>query len=183
MKLFKKNSDSDKKLNDAVHNLPQGSAEAFRFLFNKYREKIYIFCLKMLHDSDAAQDAFQETFIKIFEHRFEFEGQNFQAWAYRIARNTCLNMLKQQKEVFLYNEDYIAPVIDNVLDFTLEQAVNKAVENLPHDLKEVFIMREYDGLQYKDIAEILGIEMSLAKVRAHRARLKLQEQLEPLIQK
>ncbi len=182
MVLFRKHSDTDK-LNEAMKRLPEGSAEAFRYLFSKYKEGVYTFCVKMMGDADAAQDAFQETFIKVFEHRFEFTGNQFKSWVYKIARNTCINLLKRRKETTRYDESYISPVAEKIIDFKLAGEIRKAINSLPDQLKEAFVLREYDDMSYKEMAEILDIDVSLAKVRVHRARLKLQEQLEPIINK
>lgn len=180
MKLFK-NKTKKSKLEEAVRRLPEGSAEAFRFLFSKYREEIYVYCLKIMKDTDSAEDAFQETFIKVFEHRSDFDGRSFKNWVYRIARNTCLNMAARKKEAVSFSEEYLAPSPVNQRDFRLEEEIGKSIDMLPPLLKEAFLMREYEDLSYADIGEILGIKTSLAKVRVHRARQKLQEAISPLI--
>jgi len=181
MRLWKRNEGEKNRLDDACKRLPEGSAEAFRFLFEKYRNSIYRFCYKMLWDEEAAEDAFQETFIKVFENRTKFRGDNFQAWVYKIAKNVCLNMIKKRREDVVFNEDYINPYEDVNYEFNLDFVIKEAIDKLPESLKEAFILKEYEQLKYKDIAEILHIEENAAKVKVHRAKVKLREFLEPFV--
>lgn len=183
MKFWKKVNNETNRLEEACKRLPEGSAEAYSFLFTKYREGIYRFCLKMLADNDVAEDAFQEVFIKVYENRTKFTGTNFQGWVYTIARNVCINIINARKQNSVFDETYQSPIVKNKFeyDFELKTVISEAIEKLPLILKEVFIMKEYEQLKYNDIAEILGIDLNLAKVRGHRARLKLREYLESYI--
>ncbi|OYT16240.1 MAG: hypothetical protein B7C24_08840 [Bacteroidetes bacterium 4572_77] len=182
MKFFNKNKEEDR-LQEAFRRLPEGSAEAFRYLFSTYRESVYRYCLKMLGgDSELAKDAFQETFIKVFENRFKFTGEKFQNWVLTIARNTCINMLRVQKESLMFDEAYIGGEKDETVDFMLKEKIEKAINSLPAQLKEAFLLREYNDLKYNDIAEILDVDVSLAKIRVFRARKKLQSIIKPIIE-
>lgn len=170
----------DKEVQKAIEQLNQGSAEAFHILYEKYRNNIYKFCLRMLNDVELAEDAFQETFIKIYEHSHEFKGVNFSAWAFKIARNTCLNYLRAKKEFISFNDDLYEPVDSLKVDVGLNDFIKKAITQLPVPLREALILREYEELSYQEIANILNIDLSLAKIRVHRSRLILRKILEPL---
>ena len=171
----------EKTLSRAINDLQKGSAQAFHLLYNKYNNQIYRFCFKMLNDKDAAEDAFQETFIKVFEHRGEIKGGNFLAWVYTIARRTCLTTIRNKKDNVSFDEDYIAPVFESQSDTSAKDIIEKAVASLPVSLRETLILREYEECSYNEIAEILDIDISLAKVRVHRARLILRQILQPLV--
>jgi RNA polymerase sigma-70 factor (ECF subfamily) len=180
--------DESEKLQQAMQVLRQGSAEAFHLLYEKYNRKVFRFCLRMLGDTDTAKDAFQETFISIYEHRREFRGQNFQAWAFTIARHTCLNALRSRKEHESFDEiSYYSmkgePVAEGTeSDVGLKDCISKAVGILPLALREAFLLREYEECSYQEISDILGIDLSLAKVRVFRAREILRKLLTPLKQ-
>ncbi|MCX7735889.1 MAG: RNA polymerase sigma factor [Candidatus Kapabacteria bacterium] len=171
---------NEKEVQKAVEQLNQGSAEAFHILYEKYRNNIYKFCLRMLNEVELAEDAFQETFIKIYEHSSEFKGENFSAWAFKIARNTCLNYLRSKKEFISFNDELYEPIDYQKEDIVLSEFIKKAIAQLPIPLREALILREYEDLSYQEIANILNIDLSLAKIRVHRSRLILRKILEPL---
>lgn len=161
----------------------EGSDGAFKSLYQEFHSSVYRFCLRMLRDPMQAKDSFQETFIKAFEHRSEFRGDNFPAWLFTIARRVCLNAIRARRnhdsfdETF-HGESFSFEKHDVVLRALIEQAVN----SLTPALRESLILRDYEGYSYQQIAEIAGIELSLAKVRVHRARLALRSILEPIMQ-
>lgn len=181
--MFKSNKyNPDIEHDRAVESLRQGSAEAFQFLYQKYHNKVYRFCFRLLGSEQAAKDAFQETFIKVYEKRKTFNGENFSAWLFTIARHTCYNMMRAKKEHSTFDETFHAKRMTPTTDFGLKKALESAIEQLSDNYKEAFILREYEELTYEEIAEILDIELSLAKIRVFRARRKLRKILKPIIQ-
>ncbi len=172
---------SDSEIIEAAENFKKGSAEAFHILYNKYQQNIYRFCLRMLGDSMIAKDAFQEIFIKVYEHRTNFKGNNFAAWLYTIARNTCLNYIRARKDHEIFDEIYHGQLRMPNSDIGMREFIEKSIAQLPLTLREALILREYEERSYQEIADILGIELSLAKVRVHRARLLLRKMLQPLM--
>ncbi len=175
--------ESNRKSKDIIraeNELKRGSAEAFKILYRKYHKQTYRFCLRMLKDKDIAQDAFQETFIKVYENRKQFKGDNFSSWLFAIARNTCLNLIRRRKEFDSFEEFNYLPNNQKQSDVGLKDQVAKAISTLPLPFREALLLREYEEHSYKDIAEILGISLSLAKVRVHRAREILRKLLLPI---
>lgn len=168
-------------LEKAVKDLNKGSAEAFHLLYQQYNQKVYRFCLRMLEDTNNAQDAFQEIFIKVFEHRNEFRGGNFSAWLFTIARHTCLNYLRKRKDFEELEKALQIPEPIKESDIGVKDYIKQAISKLPLNLKEALILREYEDCSYQEIADILGIDLSLAKVRVHRARLILRKLLKPIV--
>ncbi len=165
----------------AMEELKKGSAEAFHLLYSYYNQKVFRFCMRMLGDDATAKDAFQETFIRIYEHRKEFKGTNFQAWLFTIARHTCLNYIRTKRVHEPFVEDYHSSLSATDSDIGMQDVIRKAIAKLPVSLKEALLLREYEECSYNDIADILGIDISLAKVRVHRARLILRKVLKPLV--
>ena len=167
---------------ETLEALRKGSAEAYQILYKKYNQKIYRFCLRMLIDRDAARDAFQETFIKVYEHRRDFKGKNFSAWLFTIARRTCLNTIRTRKESESYDEFVHYTIKETNEDVGMRDTIDRALAILPIALREAILLREYEDCSYQDIANILGIDVSLAKVRVFRAREILRKLLAPLKQ-
>lgn len=176
----KSNKRSAEEIRKAAKNLSKGGAEAFRALYEKYNANVYRFCLRMLGDESMAKDAFQETFIKVYEKRETFKGENFAAWLFTIARHTCLNAIRAAKDHDAFDETFHFSVKAQPADTGMKDCLAKAVETLPELLKEAFLLREYEEMTYKEVAEVLGIDLSLAKVRVHRARVILRKLLAPL---
>ena len=180
--FFRKSKNiDDRTIQKAVIDLKKGSAQAFHLLYQKYNQPIYRFCLRMLNDKNAAEDAFQETFIRVYESSRSFSGQNFSSWLYTIARNTCLNILRSQKEHVAFEEEFLTPEQTTDSDFSVKNYIDTAVSKLPVNLREAILLREYEECSYQEIADILGIDLSLAKVRVYRARQILKDMLQPIV--
>ena len=180
--MFKKSKNiDDKTVRRASKELVKGSAQAFHILYHKYKTDVYRYCYRLLNDKDLADDAFQETFLKVYENRKYFNGNNFKAWVITIARNTCFNYLRLKKNQIEFNEEYIGTVEDKTSDFGIRHFIEIALTKLPVSYREVIILREYEDYSYQEISEILDIDISLVKVRIHRARILLKERLEPLV--
>lgn len=180
--FFKKPKNiDDKTILKATIELRKGSAQAFHLLYQKYSHQIYRFCLRMLNDREMAEDAFQETFMRVYENRSSFTGDAFSPWLFAIARNTCLNELRKRKEKVEFNEEFMIPTLDKQQDVLVKDYIEQAIAKLPISLREAILLREYEDYSYQEIAEILEIELSLVKVRIHRARQLLKEMLQPMV--
>jgi RNA polymerase sigma-70 factor (ECF subfamily) len=166
-----------------------GNEKAFAVLYNRYKSEIYTFCLRMLGGNSAeAGDAFQDTFVKVYERAVTFTyGENVRGWLYMIARNVALNVYRSKRpeetielhQHLQNNERSMEP------DFageqrTLRDALEEAIARLPNEFREPFILREFDGLGYPEIADLTGVSLSLVKIRIHRAKSRLRKMLAPL---
>jgi len=173
---------SDEELIKAFQN---GNDLAFVNLYNRYKQAIYVFCLKMVDEADNAKDIVQGVFLKIYERHHQLKrSDKFKSWMFTIARNDCLTHLRKagySSELPDEMEDagLILPHQDIEKDEEII-LVKRAVERLKPELKEVVILREYDNLSYKEIAEVVGTTESVVKSRLFTARQKLYELLKPL---
>lgn len=162
----------------------QNDEQAFRVLYRRYSRQMYGFCRRILGNDQAAEDAFQTVVATIYEKRDTFTGGSFSAWFYAIARNRCIKLLNKEKPKVRIDD---VPNIEHMLshdqpyDIVLQEAISKAIAELPEDLREAFELRYLDDHQYDTIAEILGISLSLAKVRVFRARKVIQKTLSPYL--
>lgn len=180
MKGFEKTNFDDEQIRQFSEDFRRGSSEAFHILYQHYSPKVYRFCLRMLGNREKAEDAFQDIFVKVFENAKTFRGENFGAWVFTIARHICLNMIRLEKPYQDVNENSLSfsYVVND--DISMRDFVQRAIMKLPVSLREALILREYEEYSYEEIAKILGIGLSLAKIRVHRARLLLKKFLEPI---
>jgi len=167
-----------------------GDERAFAELYRRHKAEVYTYCLRMMSgDRDAANDLFQEVFIKAFEKADQFRvGTNVTGWIYMIARNLCLNAIRDRRPndaldahpMLASRDRSLAPEYDEEQHF-LRQKLEEALQALPLEFREPFMLREFDGFTYSEIAQMTGATLSVTKVRIYRAKQKMRELLGPYI--
>ncbi len=159
-----------------------GSRDAFRLLYDRFEYPIYRFCKHLTGDEATARDAFQETFIKMYEHRCDLKTINIESWLFSIARRVCLNLIRMRRRQHeAFDERLHTNSASSESDDILRDHLSRALSMLPLSLREAIILRDIEGHSYADIADIVGIDLSLAKVRVFRARLILRRILSPIV--
>lgn len=167
-----------------------GEEVAFYVLFERRQKEIYTHCYRMCgRDAEKANDAFQDTFVKVFSRKDLFtDTANGRAWLYRIATNTCLNQLRYDRrhpaEALNDNLNSMDPRMQP--DFGTEQdslraSLERAVAKLPIELREPFLLRELEEFSYEDAAKQLGITVAACRQRVYRAKQLLREELEDVM--
>jgi len=174
---------NESRLETAPNRFSQGDKVAFKMLYDNYSLKVYRYCLKMLGNEKNAEDAFQETFARVFENQHKFDGKNFAGWIFTIARNNCMNYYRNHRDAFSYDEfEHISPFTNaNDTDILLKEHIDLAISKLPLSYREAIVLREYEDCSYIEIAQILNVDISLAKIRVFRGRIMLKELLEPIM--
>lgn len=174
--------------------LRNGDRAEFAKMVDAYSAPIYRLGLRMLGNEQDAEDVLQNTFISALTHLPSFEGRSsVLTWLYRIAVNEALMILRRGKpEVSIddtessdENEnihptqfvDWGALPEDELLSTEGKQALDHAIQNLPENLRMVFLLRDVQDLSIKDTADTLNLTEANVKVRLLRARLMLREQL------
>lgn len=175
---------------DLLKAFQDGDERAYAELYVRRKSDVYTFCLRMLGgDSDAASDAFQEVFIKVYEKADTFrDGSNVMGWLYMIARNTCLNVHRAKKpndtienhQSLTSSDRTMMPEFGQEQSF-LRELLENAITALPQEFREPFILREFDGFSYSEIADMTGTTLAVTKVRIHRAKQKMREMLRPYL--
>ena len=153
---------------------------AFKALYDRHRGQIFLYCLRMVNDRDAAKDVLQEVFIRIHTRRETYEpGTNFNGWIHTIARNLSLNARRNMRDHTSFDEqvDYAGSSGGSGDDVGLRQQLAEEIGRLPEIYREALILREYEGHSYQEIADILGVAMSTIKFRIFKAREILRERL------
>jgi RNA polymerase sigma-70 factor (ECF subfamily) len=169
-----------------VERVQAGDKRAFDMLVLKYQAKIMGLISRYVKDSHEIQDVAQEAFIKAYRALPRFRGDSaFYTWLYRIAINTAKNHLVSRgrrppaSDVEIEDAEYydsgdalrVQDTPENQL-FSAELAavVNAAIKELPDDLRAAVTLREFDGLSYEDIAEIMDCPVGTVRSRIFRAR-------------
>lgn len=183
-----------------VRKCQHGDSNAMEQLILKYQNRIYNVILKICADPDDAAELTQETFVKVIENIDKFQGKSrFYTWAFRIAVNLTLNYrqknskheissLDSQREYeetqatqamkeFLQDENSPDPV-DVAQNKELCDLTIKALLQLDEPQKAVVVLRDIEGMNYAQIAEVLDIELGTVRSRLSRARGRLREILE-----
>ncbi|MGE3802595.1 MAG: RNA polymerase sigma factor [Candidatus Kapaibacterium sp.] len=158
----------------------EGDEKAFVELYDRYNRRLYGYCVKMLNDRVLAEDLFQEIFIRVSRKRDHFRGGNFSGWLFAIARNQCLNALRDNvTHTSLDDVGGMLTAPDLELYDETSELLKEAIDKLPDEMKEALILRVYSGFSYQEIAEITGAKLATVKVRIHRAKLRLHDLLTP----
>ncbi|MFT5084853.1 MAG: RNA polymerase sigma-70 factor (ECF subfamily) [Lentisphaeria bacterium] len=186
--------DTDRQL---VERVQAGDKRAFDLLVLKYQHKIISIISRYVKDSAEVYDVAQEAFIKAYRAIGNFRGESaFYTWIYRIAINTAKNHLVSRgrrppssdvdvEDAEFYSgsdllKDVASPEGELMRD-QLEALVNKAISDLPEDLRTAVTLREMDGLSYEDIADVMGCPVGTVRSRIFRAREAIDKQIAPLL--
>jgi RNA polymerase sigma-70 factor, ECF subfamily len=163
-----------------IEAFQKGDEFAFVGIYNRYKNGVYAFCLKMLLDSEQAQDVTQETFVRVYENRARLlKTSSFKSWLFTIARNQCLNAIRRSSRHVAMNEEAERKLtspdtpISSMEKSEQVRFVTSFLETLKPDYREVIILREYQNLSYEEIAAVTRSTISSVKSRLFKARRKL----------
>lgn len=179
---LKRHSDQD--LYVILQKAGPEAREAFEELYDRYSPQVYRYCRRVLGHHELAEDVFQDTFIRFYRSVDPSrEMTNVAAFIMKIARNLCLNARgsKHFGLTSLENASLPATFPHSYEKDELKELIATAVECLPDDYRETFVLKEYNGLSSAEVADILGISVATVKVRLFRARQKLRKLLSPYI--
>ncbi len=148
--------------------------KAFAELYERHKSAIYGFCLRMLNDTDAAEDAAHETFVKMYLNAGQLNSAaSFLTWLYSIARNEVLMYIRRNKRNGLQNEESIweeSTPYEIVVSLEQTGLVREILQNLKSEYREVVLLREYEQMSYAQIARITGDTEGSVKSRLFKAR-------------
>ncbi len=165
--------------------------DTFTEIFNRTKRKIFNFVLKMTSDRMLAEDITQNIFMKFFESLDYIKDlQSVEFWLFKTARNEVYQVYRRKK---IHVDQYGVDDIDNVElesgespqdsleQKDLKQIIDSQLESMPAEQKEVYLLKEYGGFSYHEIALMLGTDEDLVKSRLHKARQKLIKRISKLI--
>lgn len=165
----------------------EGDVSAFNEIVSRWEGKLYGFVYRYLGDAEEAKDVCQEAFVRAYTHLDGFRGQSkFSSWLYQIALNLCRSKLrkKQRRPTVSIDEreeenplyalpDEGATPAEQALEGERAMAVREALAELPEHQRTVIILKEYHGLKFREIAEILDTPESTVKSRLYHGLDKL----------
>lgn len=155
---------------------------AFGELYNRYSSSVHAYCYRVLNSQEAAEDVFQETFIRFYNNVNEnMKDLNVPGFLITIARNLCLNYKRDRKIGLPIEEVDVIIYQDSYEKKELLDLITRSLELLDDDLREAFVLKEYSGMQYDEIAELLNISASNAKTRVFRAKQRIKTILSPYL--
>lgn len=186
--------DSDQQL---VQRVQAGEKAAFDLLVRKYQHRVLKLVSRFVSDAAEAEDVAQEAFIKAYRALASFRGDSaFYTWLYRIAINTAKNALVSNRrrpvdfDLDLHDPeqyDRHARLKEGdtpegvLLTEEIRSVVEKAMEQLPEDLRTAIVLRELEGLSYEEIAEAMDCPVGTVRSRIFRAREAIDKKLKPLL--
>lgn len=185
---------TDQQLVDRVFN---GDRSAFDLLVLRYQHRILALIGRFIKDPHEVEDVCQEAFVKAYRALPSFRGDSqFYTWLYRIAINTAKNYMVARgrrppatdvdvdEAEFLETQTVLTDISNpeqNLAKDDLKRVIDKAIDDLPEDLRTAFTLREFGGLSYEEITEIMGCPVGTVRSRIFRAREALDKKIKPLL--
>ena len=171
--------------------LKHGDPDAVSELIGRYQHRLYRFLVRMVQDPAAAEDLFQQTWIRLLEKIGSYDARrNFDAWLFAIARNLAIDHLRWRRGISLDDVDDSGlamadrltaggrDALEQLLDFERGVMLAAAIAELPAIHREVLTLRFEEGMKLEQIAEVAAIPLSTVKSRLHRALESLRVRVE-----
>src|SRR4051812_46806460 len=168
-----------------------GNLSAFDELVQRWERKIQGAVYRIMGSGEDARDLTQETFLRAYRGLSTFKSEaRFSSWLYQIALNLCRDRLRQKKGRTLVGLDDLDPTtaarIDRIAPTAheqveardLSQLVSAALAELPEEQREVIVLKEYQGLTFQEIADLMRVPVSTVKTRLYRGLVQMREHLE-----
>lgn len=165
----------------------RGDQRAFMQLVDAYKTPVYNLCYRMLGHAAEAEDAAQETFVRIYTHLKAYDPQQkLSSWILSVASHYCIDRLRRRRIRWLSLDDLVqtrplagdaAREEETVMERESCAEVRDMLQTLPADYRLVIVLRYWQDLSYSEIAQVVGSTESAIKSRLHRARRMLAERL------
>lgn len=186
---------------ELIEDFKKGDEGVFEELVRRYQKKVYNSTYRMMGNHEDAWDLAQESFLRVYRNLSRFQGKaSFSTWLFTITTNTCRDELRkrqrrvktqslsepiQTKDGELERELVDVSMIPEEISLNreLQDEIQEVIDKLPTEQKEVIILREFDGFNYGEIAEITGVAIGTVKSRISRARRNLRSELNKLVLK
>lgn len=174
---------------DVIQQVLQGNTAMFELLMRRYNERVYRAARAIVRDEQEAEDVMQQAYVNAFTHLGQFNGSaQFPTWLTRIAINEALARVRRQGRYDAFDEEH--PNVEPFMHrdpsqnperqaFTgeLRDLLEWAIDTLPDGMREVFVLREVEGLSTSEAAACLGVSEEVVKTRLSRARAALRRVL------
>ncbi|MGE5355601.1 MAG: RNA polymerase sigma factor [Deltaproteobacteria bacterium] len=176
---MEQNEDTILKLIRSERSVEKG----FRMLMNLYQSRLYNLIRSIVGDHDDADDVLQNTFIKAYRNINSFEERSaLSTWLFRIATNESLTYIQSNKKKKVVESleagrhDIFYESVDISGEF-IQTAIDRAIEELPHQQKAIFSLRYYEEMNYNDMSSILDVSVGALKASYHHAVKKIENHI------
>ncbi|OQW48444.1 MAG: hypothetical protein A4S09_04505 [Proteobacteria bacterium SG_bin7] len=165
-----------------IARIRQGDRAAFSILVRKYQKSVLRMALRIVRDLETAEDVVQETFLKTYQKLHLFEGRAaFKSWLFQISINTAKNKLRGKRHEALDISKVniaVSPEAESDLEgVDLKEALNQAIDELPERQKMALVLRVYEDLSFKEVAQIMECPYDTAKANYRHALIKLKSRI------
>ena len=168
---------------ELVKKVLNGERAAFSQLVRRHQKALMRLCVRFMKDVDMAEDIVQDSFIKAYERLNSFEGRaSFKSWLFQIAVNTAKNKLRDRREQGINIDDIPLAVPARaeavLIHGAVAEMIQKYVDDLPIKQKTALILRIYEDMSFKEIAEIMACPYDTAKANYRHALMKLKDEFQ-----
>jgi RNA polymerase sigma-70 factor (ECF subfamily) len=168
---------------DIINLVLGGDTNAFAVLVDRYKDLVFTLSLKMLQNREEAEEAAQDTFVKVFKSLAGFKGDSkFSTWIYKITYNNCLDRLKKQKrnrpvvaidEFTEHKVRSLMNVLETIEERERKQMIKNCLDLLPAEESFLLTLYYFNENSLKEISAIMGINENNLKIKLFRSRKKL----------
>jgi RNA polymerase sigma-70 factor (ECF subfamily) len=173
-----------------------GDTRSYELLVQRHMNRVYGLVLRIINNKEEAEDITQEVFLKVYNNLKKFEQQaTFTTWLYKVATNSALDALdkinrrpkatqplkkqanaEEEVDILSLQPSNLPDPETQAVQSELRECINRVLKKLKKDDTQLLVMRDFNDMNYDEIANLLGLGLSAAKMRIHRARLSFQEQ-------
>jgi len=183
----------EKKITDLmlIKDFTKGSLEAFEELISRYETKVFNLAMRFTRNQEDAEEVVQDVFTTLYKKIQGFQGKSaFSSWLYRIVVNAAFMKLRKRRQ---YNAVYIEDLVQEqkidhdslficrsdaiTINREVREMLVNAINRLPEQYRNVFVLRDIDGLSNEEVSELLSLSIPAVKSRLHRSRLMLRRKL------
>ncbi len=159
--------------------------KAFNYLYNELNPGLMVFIAQFIDQKELSEDVGQEVWVKVYRKLGTFRrNSSLKTWLYAIARNSCLDQIKKTKRIKLGRSNIIPPHQNYSVNLPdgdkIVESLNWAIGQLPLKQKEVFLLRYFEEISYKDLSEMTGTSVGGLKANYHLACKKIEELLKSI---
>jgi len=171
-----------------MRRIQQDDFDAFDELVSGYKTRLVNVIFRMLNDRNEAEDLVQETFLRVWTHRQDYDfSYCLSTWIYTIALNLAKNELRKHRKFKFFN---LTEMTEKGLELpdpkmgpsALGHMLEQAIATLPSKYKAAFLLRDVEQMSYEEVAQILGVPLGTVKSRVNRARSVLKDHLKPKLE-
>lgn len=164
---------------EIIERIKKGDESAFAEIYETFKLPLYKFCVRMISDRDSALDIVHDVFLKLYENIYTIKPtSSLTSLLFKMARNRCLNFLRDRKAMIEIEQVEINSEHKVDKEFEMKEdseRLQKVLNSINDDYREILILKEWGGLSYAEIAEILDTTIPAVKAKLFKARKKLAE--------